>query len=145
MTIAELKALIESNPQCKELADAGADAKCAIVATEIAPLESVSLRVTYDSLSELLGDEMTERIIAAIDGGKTGPLIAKLAKWLEVPGSPGIDIGTEKWMQRFEATGLPQDDRDAIRALATRRPTITTAMVSEAWAEVRPDGKVRVK
>lgn len=131
MTPQELKALIESDPQAKALAEAGNDYACAIRCSEISPLIRLSLILTERGLYNKLGPMTAETILQKFEQytGSYKALVSRVLKWLR-PSEGGSDFGDPAMIQFLslllvEGLSITQSEFDAISNLSLSSQTIT--------------------
>jgi len=131
MTPQELKALIESDPQAKALAEAGNDHDCAIRCSEIGPLIRSSLILTERGLYNKLGPMVAETILQKFEqyDGSYKALVSRVLKWLR-PSEGGSDFGDPAMIQFLslllaEGLSITQSEFDAINNLSLSNQTIT--------------------
>lgn len=106
MTPAELKTLINSDPQAKAYFDAGNDSACAVRCGEIAPPVLVELRLSRMGVRALYANPIDgQTVLATLDAVAGGnPIIADIRRYME----PGVHPST-----------LPDFGLVAIRAALT--------------------------
>jgi len=131
MTPRELKALIESDPQAKALAEAGNDHDCAIRCSEIGPLIRSSLILTERGLYNRLGPMVAETLLQKFEHytGSYKALVSRVLKWLR-PSEGGSDFGDPAMIQFLslllaEGLSITQSEFDAINNLSLSNQTIT--------------------
>jgi hypothetical protein len=131
MTPQELKALIESDPQAKALAEAGNDHDCAIRCSEIGPLIRSSLILTERGLYNKLGPMVAETILQKFEqyDGSYKALVSRVLKWLR-PSEGGSDFGDPAMIQFLslllaEGLSITQSEFDAINNLSLSNQIIT--------------------
>ena len=131
MTPQELKALIESDPQAKALAEAGNDHDCAIRCSEIGPLIRSSLILTERGLYNKLGPMVAETLLQKFEHytGSYKALVSRVLKWLR-PSEGGSDFGDPAMIQFLslllaEGLSITQSEFDAINNLSLSNQTIT--------------------
>jgi len=131
MTPRELKALIESDPQAKALAEAGNDHDCAIRCSEIGPLIRSSLILTERGLYNKLGPMVAETLLQKFEHytGSYKALVSRVLKWLR-PSEGGSDFGDPAMIQFLslllaEGLSITQSEFDAINNLSLSNQTIT--------------------
>jgi hypothetical protein len=144
----ELKALIESDPQAKALAEAGNDYACAIRCSEISPRIRSSLILTERGLYNKLGPMVAETILQKFEqyAGVYKSLVSRVLKWLR-PSEGGSDFGDPAMIQFLslllsEGLSITQSEFEAISNLSLSPEVINPGQVSEAWSSYRPNGKV---
>ncbi len=131
MTPQELKALIESDPQAKALAEAGNDHDCAIRCSEIGPLIRSSLILTERGLYNKLGPMVAETLLQKFEHytGSYKALVSRVLKWLR-PSEGGSDFGDPAMIQFLslllaEGLSITQSEFDAINNLSLSNQIIT--------------------
>ncbi len=131
MTPRELKALIESDPQAKALAEAGNDHDCAIRCSEIGPLIRSSLILTERGLYNKLGPMVAETLLQKFEHytGSYKALVSRVLKWLR-PSEGGSDFGDPAMIQFLslllaEGLSITQSEFDAINNLSLSNQIIT--------------------
>ena len=141
MTPAELRALIESDPQALQLAQAGAADVCAKRCMEIAPKVRVSTMGTERLLYEKLGALVGETILAKLEAfsatqDQMAPLVKRVLGWLK-PSNGGTDWGSQELITMAGALKLKDvitaDELIGIESLSLVTPTITGADVTTAY------------
>ena len=131
MTPRELKALIESDPQAKALAEAGNDHDCAIRCSEIGPLIRSSLILTERGLYNKLGPMVAETLLQKFEHytGSYKALVSRVLKWLR-PSEGGSNFGDPAMIQFLslllaEGLSITQSEFDAINNLSLSNQIIT--------------------
>jgi hypothetical protein len=149
MTPEALKAIIESDPQAKALAEVGNDYDCAIRCSQIAPKIRVSLLLTERGLYNRLGPMAAETLLQKLlqYTGSYTSLVHRVLSWLK-PSEGGSDFGDPSMIAFLslllaENKSISQAEFDAVSNLSLTNQTISSEQVSTAWASYRPNGKIQ--
>lgn len=145
MTPQQLKALIDSDAEATQLANAGNDAACAARLTAIAPKVTVFCQLTDRGLYQRLGPVVAETILQKLEGYAAAQqqyslIIKRFLKWLE-PANEGVDFADPLLLMLCDgltAGGLlTEAENTAIKSLSLRDQVITPEQVTEAMAPYR--------
>lgn len=137
MTTDELKQLILADPTAKDLAERGADDRCAERCREIAPPVPVEFRITELTVLSLYADpEQGERVMGKIEtAANTSAAVRRILKWMQ-PGAPGVDAGDARVRALLTAdpinhgAGLTDAEAKPILDAASAPPQISGKDVS---------------
>lgn len=145
MTPAELKTLINSDPQAKAYFDAGNDSACAVRCGEIAPPVLVELRMSRMGVRALYADPIAgHTVLATLDAvAEANPIIADIRRYME----PGVHpqtlpdfslpaIRAALTTNQPDGLGLSAELAAPILRAAERQPTITHLDISAARESV---------
>ena len=132
MTDSELQALILGDPTAKQLAENGADDRCAERCREIATPELAEHRLDELGIIGLYPNPSdAETVLSTVEGvAVSNPLVARVVKWLQ-PGATGVDFGNLQVRALLTAdipsggVGLSQTLAEPLLKSAERQPTIT--------------------
>lgn len=149
MTPTALKALIESIPAAKTLADAGRDADVLPVIAPHLPLVPVpgQRRKLIDVLGAFPDPAHGADVIARLKTAATvNPVLAIVLPELE-QGGPGLDFADPRTHQVLDAltaaTVLTSAEASLLKSLGSQPDRVTVDQISAAWSEFRPGGQIQ--
>ncbi len=144
MTTEELRALIDSDTQATEMAEAGDDAGCAARCSEIAPkvpgperyIHGMDLVSAFSDPS--VGADAWAKLKAAAGAS---PVVALAVEYMGPSSVRGLNISDPRSLAMcdslVESTVWSQEQADGVKGLGMVAQTITADQVSEAMAPDR--------